>query len=208
MKTKSMVVLFSMILLCQSAFAGPPLLCHPFEIGSARSLPWAGPNWKDVKLDYDVQRLANDTLALLTAETPVIARMETLRRAAVYVERNPNLATELFSKLQQRIDGARGKGGNAEALTLFDLGYFAETYKQYPRTQTNLIDVNIEGLPMVSKAIELRGSDAEMEFAAAVMAVYPKDPSQPEHLRKAVAGARSNTLLARNIASHFENIGK
>ncbi len=30
------------LLVVGPAFAGPPLLCHPFDIGSSRSLPWDG----------------------------------------------------------------------------------------------------------------------------------------------------------------------
>ncbi len=68
----------------QPALAGPPLICHPIEIGNAKSLAWSGPNWRDVKKDYDLNNLVADTLALLQPETPVLERMETLRRATVY----------------------------------------------------------------------------------------------------------------------------
>ena len=34
--------------IARPAFAGPPLLCHPFDIGSAKSLPWSGVSgWSD-----------------------------------------------------------------------------------------------------------------------------------------------------------------
>jgi hypothetical protein len=36
------------IITATPAFAGPPLLCHPFEIGTARSLPWDG-TWSQGK---------------------------------------------------------------------------------------------------------------------------------------------------------------
>src|SRR5262245_38932567 len=73
-----------LMLVQQAAFAGPPLICHPFEIGNARSLPWNGPEWRAVKKDYNINRLVDDTLGLLTPETPVLVRMETIRRATVY----------------------------------------------------------------------------------------------------------------------------
>ena len=38
--TRTPVVAAAAILIATPAFAGPPLLCHPFEIGTARSLPW------------------------------------------------------------------------------------------------------------------------------------------------------------------------
>ena len=36
------------IALARPALAGPPLLCHPFDIGTAASLPWSGTRlWLD-----------------------------------------------------------------------------------------------------------------------------------------------------------------
>lgn len=68
----------------QAALAGPPLICHPFDIGNARSLPWSGSEWRAVDKNYNINRLVEDTLGLLTPGTPVLVRMETLRRATVY----------------------------------------------------------------------------------------------------------------------------
>ena len=68
--------------------AGPPLICHPFEIGTAASLPFgAGRNWNSPLSTYDVNRLTADTLRLLNPETPMLVRMETLRRATIYAAR-------------------------------------------------------------------------------------------------------------------------
>src|SRR5205085_9746344 len=79
------VCLLCLTAMRQLAQAGPPLICHPFEIANAQSLPWSNPSeWRAVKGDYDLNRLVNDTLALLTPNTPVIVRMETMRRATVY----------------------------------------------------------------------------------------------------------------------------
>ena len=74
-------LLAAALLFSSAAFAGPPLLCHPFDIGGAASLPW-GKGWNVADRQYDTRRLSADTLGLLGAQTPVIARMETLRRAA------------------------------------------------------------------------------------------------------------------------------
>ena len=44
--------------LASPALAGPPLVCFPFDIGTARSLPWApDTGWKGTRSDYDVTRL-------------------------------------------------------------------------------------------------------------------------------------------------------
>ena len=66
------------------ALAGPPLLCHPFDIGAAASLPWDGAGgWFQGKSDYQLNRLVADTEAIPQPGTPVIVRRETLRRAAI-----------------------------------------------------------------------------------------------------------------------------
>src|SRR5882724_2084668 len=60
------------------AHAGPPLICHPIEIGQAKSLPWVEFNHKG-STDYDLKKLSRDTLAILDSNTPVLVHMETLR---------------------------------------------------------------------------------------------------------------------------------
>ena len=58
------------------ALAGPPLLCHPYDIGNAKSLPWVGEkSWSEGQPDYKLENLVRDTEALLTPSTPVIVRM-------------------------------------------------------------------------------------------------------------------------------------
>src|SRR5258708_2810139 len=67
------------------AQAGPPLICHPFNIGGAQSLPWGhGSGWDDPASSYNTKNLASDTLAILDSSPTVLVRMETLRRAAIY----------------------------------------------------------------------------------------------------------------------------
>ena len=55
----------------------------------------------------------------------------------------------------------------------------------------------VDGYALVQKAITMTGSSAEMEFAASLM----KDgPAAAEHRRRAVAGAKAGSLLAKNLA--------
>ena len=78
------------------ALAGPPLLCHPFDIGAAKSLPWDGKaGWSQGRADYPLKQLVADTEAILQPGTPVIVRMETLRRAAIYASQDPTVASAL-----------------------------------------------------------------------------------------------------------------
>lgn len=198
-----------------NAEAGPPLTCHPFDIGAAKSLPWTGDGWNlSGKSDYDLGRLVEDTQALLTPGVPVIVRMETLRRAALYARKDQRIAKELLARLRARAQDAEAKG-RPDALAWFDLGYLVETYKQVnltfkklpsgsyePAFQPNAA-AGLDGYAWVQKAITLRGQDPEMEFAAALITAYPRQKSHDEHLQRAIAGATDSSLLAINLHSHF-----
>ncbi|NOT61051.1 MAG: hypothetical protein HOP19_12605 [Acidobacteria bacterium] len=194
----------------QEAQAGPPLICHPYDIGNAKSLPWNGKEWRDIKTDYDLNRLADDTLALLTPDVPVIVRMETLRRAVIYsvwarydkevgyTVRDGKIANALLARLQDRAQAG-------EALAVFDAGYFVETWKNAaPRNETTTLP---NGYAQVQKAIAMRNHDSAMEFAAAVIR-YDDKAMQRAHLQKAVAGADANALLSRNLLLHFSDRGR
>jgi len=209
-----LLVLSLLTVFSPAAHAGPPLLCHPFEIGKAASLPWAGPEWKGMKASYDINRLVNDTTALLASQTPVLVRMETLRRAAIYAVWKSEskdggdlrVARELLAQLEARANEAKGKG-QPEALALFDLGYLVETYRQALRPDDLSIIKGIDGYTAVARAITMRVHDPEMEFAAAVVAEWPKRPTQMDHLRRSVNEAKDGTLLAKNLTSHFADMG-
>jgi hypothetical protein len=43
------------MLVASPALAGPPLLCFPFDIGVAKSLPMGKGNWHAIDRSYDVQ---------------------------------------------------------------------------------------------------------------------------------------------------------
>jgi hypothetical protein len=188
------------------ALAGPPLICHPYDIGQAKSLPGGG-GAHGTAQNYDRTPLVADTLALLTPDTPVLVRMETLRRAAIYAtgnlrawngekytETDKNLAAQLITKLRERSTSGDAK---AKALALFDLGFFSETVRQ-----TGL-DPSIDGYALMVKARELRGPDAEMEFALALASHREHPAAHAAHLAQARAAAKPNTLLATNLVTHF-----
>lgn len=63
---------------------GPPTICHPLDIGQAKSLPWGSSGFQ-IAADYDVARTVDDTLAILRASPDTLVHMETLRRAAIYL---------------------------------------------------------------------------------------------------------------------------
>ena len=60
----------------------------------------------------------------------------------------------------------------------------------------------------MKKALALRGpsqngNDAQMEFAAALITLSGPRDAHREHAQKAIAGAKSDPLLAQNLASRF-----
>lgn len=180
-------------------FAGPPLLCFPFEIGSAKTLPMGTGGWHSIDPAYDISRLVDDTISLLAPDTPVIVRMETLRRATVYAADNPAIGAALLAKLE-----ARAKQGT-DVMAVFDFGYAAETFKQArPMFKTPIPAVDgIDGYTLVQIAIAKRPNPA-MEFAAAVITQdRARSGEHRAHLERATAGAKQDSTLAANLKSHF-----
>jgi len=203
----------AVLLLANAAQAGPPLVCHAFEIGQAKSLPLAGDSWNlSGAENYDTNNLVKDTLEILRPTTPVLVRMETLRRATLYARKDPIAAKELVTKLYSRAASAES-AGHPDALAWFDVGYLVETYKQWiGRDLPHLTDgmrldrdpaSGMDGYAMVKKAIALRGDDAQMEFAAALITLSEPGDEHAQHAQKAIAGAKNDALLAQNLATHF-----
>lgn len=187
-----------------SAFAGPPLICHRLEIGDARSLPWNGTAWNLAGNEsYDTKNLVQDTLAILDSGAPVIVRMETLRRATLYARGDPHAAKALLTRLYQRAQAAES-AGRPDALAWFDVGYVAESYRQWFGKEQNPA-AGLDGYKLVQKALSLRGRnvDPEMEFAAALITLQGPEQAHREHVQRAIAGAKSDPLLARNLSSRF-----
>jgi hypothetical protein len=183
------------------AQAGPPLICHPLEIGQAKSLPWI--DWNQTGSGgYDLKNLTRNTLAILDSNTPVLVRMETLRRATVYARQDRQVAKELLARLHARAVNSEAIG-HAEALAWFDAGYLAETYKQWIGKGEPDPASGLDGYGWVRKAIALRGQDPEMEFAAALITLNGPERDHQDHARKAMAGAKNDPLLAQNLASAF-----
>jgi hypothetical protein len=183
------------------AQAGPALICHSIEIGQAKSLPLV--EWSHAQsAGYDLKNLTRDTLAILDSNAPVLVRMETLRRATIYARQNSEVAKELITRLQARAANS-DSAGHSDALAWFDAGYLAEAYKQWMGRGEPNPAAGLDGYGLVRKAIRLRGSDAEMEFAAALITLSGPESAHQDHVRKALAGAKNDPLLAQNLASNF-----
>ncbi|MGH9433697.1 MAG: hypothetical protein ACRD3T_19380, partial [Terriglobia bacterium] len=119
-------ILTTVLGIAATAQAGPPLICHAINIGQAKSLPWPGNAWNlSGNENYNPANLVSDTLAILNPATPVLVRMETLRRATLYARKDPILAKELLIRLYQRTTEAAGR---TNGLAWFDAGYLAACY--------------------------------------------------------------------------------
>jgi hypothetical protein len=193
------------------AMAGPPLLCHPFDIGTAKSLTWdTSHGWQGRVGATNMKTLVADTEALLTPDTPVVVRMETLRRAALYASTDAQVATELFTRMQARASGAK-RG----ALETFDAGYLIETFRQISKMKgwtrddgaqiqlaalQSLVD-KADGEGMIQQSLAARNGDPAIEFAAALIAgSYPaRRADYLKHAQKARAGAAQDALVAKNL---------
>lgn len=184
------------------ALAGQPLVCHAIEIGPARTLPWVDLNYRKGNSSYDLNNLPGDTLAILDSNPSVLVHMETLRRATIYARQDPQVAKQLLVRLHAR---AVNSDAGTAALAWFDAGYLAETYKQwFGKGEPNPAS-SLDGYAWVVKAIQLRGNDPEMEFAAALITLTPPERDHSGHVQRAMAGAKADTLLAQNLAATFRS---
>jgi hypothetical protein len=190
------------------ALAGPPLLCHPYDIGDARSLPWGG-SWSDGSTNYNVQDVVSDTEGLLTSDTPVIVRMETLRRAALYASRDVDVARSLLRTFTERARKSES-AGRPDALAFLDAAYLSEALYEITllSDSTEFRDRAVamrtlahagDGYALIQKSLALQPDNASFHFAAALISAMTNRQAYPRHVAKARAGVGRDTLLARNI---------
>jgi hypothetical protein len=209
---KSILVssVFLALVSARPAFAGPPLLCHPFDIDGARSLPWTDPSsWTGERADYDVSRLVADTEKFLGPQTPVIVRMETLRRAAMYASRDAKVAEGLLMALTNRVH-ASNRAKTADALAYFDAAYMIEAFRQIgmfaqadifrdrAANVRGLVE-NLDGYALIQKSLQFQPGNPSLEFAAALIASDRHRGAYQQHAQRARAGADKDALLAKNL---------
>jgi hypothetical protein len=212
---RRIAALAAALLLAHAANAGPPLICHPFATDGSPSLPWTGaPGWRAPDPSYDARHLTADTLALLGPDTPIVARMETMRRATIYASASASAANDLLRAVLVRLKSP-GPDQRVAALAWFDAGYLIESYRQqseidkadmleaYARSGANPKAAQLHGYDLVEKAIEVTPSDAAaMEFAASLMTT--DKAAAKRHRDNATAGAAPGSLLAANITAMWE----
>jgi hypothetical protein len=207
--TRSLVaaVAFAAVSAAVPALAGPPLICHPFDTRGGTLLPWdaTGAGWNAPLASYDTARLTDDVGKLLDTDAPVLTRMENLRRATIYAQKDPVVARRLLEALMGRAKSPRTGGPQA----WFDAGYLIESYKQAVPIRSKkdqpawaAVDETIktDGYALVQKAMTTIGTpNAEMEFAASLMT---RGPESAEHRARASAAAAKGSALALNLARY------
>jgi hypothetical protein len=209
MQNKTLVTSFVVVALALAApaLAGPPFNCHVFEIGSAKSLPWSGGNnWLGMRDDYDFHHVVADTEALLTPSTPILVRMETLRRASLYASRERAVAAQLIAAMMARVNSADQAG---QAVALFDAGFVVEAINEIEqsghytkalagreRDLAGLTNAS-DGRALIQKSLALRPGDASIEFA---LGLISRAPESDKHFDKARVASRQDALLANNLA--------
>ncbi len=172
--------------------AGPPAICWPVEIGDAKSLPWGKEAF--ARSDrYDAKRTVEDTLALLDDKMPVLVRMETLRRATIYLEDTQAGRDALLRALATRVLDAEAPG-KPSALAWFDAGYARGCFHQSREPGPG-------GYAWVRRAVEIAGTSPEMEYGCAILSLMGARGDFRRHLDRAQEGAGRNPLLAKNIES-------
>jgi len=207
---KILSIVIASLTIAAPALAGPPLLCHPFDIGNAKSLPWLGEkSWDEGQPGYKLDRLVADTEVLLTPSTPVIVRMETLRRAALYASTDARVASDLIKRFISRAEASE-VAGKPDALAYLDAAYLAGAFneitmmgraKQWEERSANAGKVkgSLDGYGLITKSVALRPSDPAIQFAAALISSDGHRSEYPAHAAKARAGVTSDALLAANI---------
>jgi hypothetical protein len=192
----------ALLVMASPALAGPPLICHPFVTEGGKLIAWGdGPGWNTPQHSYDITKLVADTTGALTPDTPVLTRMENLRRATIYAMRDPVIAEQLLKTLM-----SRALATTTDAGAWFDAGYLIEAYRQGTHLRGGrkapgawaAVDetIRVDGYGFVKKAIAMRGPNAEMELAASLMT---QGAAAAAHLTRAKA-AGAGSLVAKNLA--------
>jgi hypothetical protein len=203
LKIPFLATLLTCLSFTTSALAGPPLLCHAFDIGDARSLPWISQSWNLSGAEsYDTKNLAADTLSILDNDSTVLVHMETLRRAALFSQKDSVAAKQLLLKLIARSSSATG---STAALANFDAGYFAATLDQVHWINKDFANPaqGMDAYALIKICLSQRANDPQLNFAAALVTLDGPISDQREYAQKAIAGAPSDPLLARNLSTRF-----
>lgn len=208
MSIRPLIAAAALVMFATPALAGPPLICHPFQTDGGKLIAWGtGSGWNTPDRQYDITRLVGDTTSALTAESPVLTRMENIRRATIYAMREPQVANELLKAVI-----GRAMFTSTGSAAWFDAGYLIESYKQAVHIRDKrkpelrawaAVDetIKVDGYNWVKKAMAMTTASAEMEFAASLMT---RGSVASAHRAKALAATNKGSVLAKNLATSAE----
>jgi hypothetical protein len=204
------IAALSLLACARPALAGyVTWLIHPFDIGKAESLPWDAHSSK-ARADYDLATLIPDTEALLTPSTPIVVRLETLRRAVIYASRDRQVAERLLSRFTERVFASEN-AASRDGLACLDAAFVTDALWQIgqhsnpPFTelsrQVKGIAGSADGYELVKKGLAQRPDDPAYEFGAALIAGVRRLGSVEfiAHTRRAIVAATHDDMLARNL---------
>jgi hypothetical protein len=199
----TLIAMATFFVYANAAIAGPPLICHAFDIGNAKSLLWISHDWNlSGTENYDTHNLASDTLAILNASQVPLVHMETLRRATLFARKDPVAAKQLLLQLVARAKSSEASS-SPDPFALFDAAYLTEAYKQWLGEKNENPANGLDGLPWIKRAMQLHPNDPQMAFAAALITLRGPEADHREYAQIATAGAKNDELLKRNLATHF-----
>ncbi len=201
MNRRALGFLASVLLAAAPVMAGPPLLCFPYQIGTAQSLPF-GDDAFDQKRGYDKSKLVEDTLKLLKAEKSTLVNMETLRRAAIYIGHDKAMADELVGRISKTADSEE-LTGKPKASALFASGYLVATLRQNGCEVSSKIIKGDDAYANIKKALAITPDDAAMQLGAALVVFERDNAAFKEHLKLAIAGAPAGSDLAKSIENNW-----
>ena len=195
---------------------GPPAICQPFDIGDAASLPWkAGAFEADSK--YDLANLNQDLAKLLDSNDDAIVRMESIRRAVIYVSgfsQNRKKLSAMERKLasESLISMSRARAlaphiydkvaaEKRTAPRLFDLGFALGALRQL-EWRENFVSHLGNGVAELEKAAEWKETSAAMHLGMALAmwgSNHTDQVSQEHFLLAAKMAGPDQGRLTKNI---------
>lgn len=201
---------------------GPPLLCHPFDIGDAASLPF-GKGAFDAEPGLSRKEVVDRTLTVLSGTRDATVHMETMRRAVIHLADGEESRGDtqmaqvrpLLVELERLHDRAvRHHAADPHdaaartdlALTALDLAYAAGALSEFGlhvrdrETIAALATVATTALP----------DDGAVQLGGALLALSVGDQARMyAHLDRALlavkAAPKGSSLLAHNIGATIGN---
>jgi len=174
--------------------------------GTANLTNGTAVNGSDVNFAITGTPPVDSTFTILDASQVTLVHMETLRRATLYAGKDAQAAKQLLLMVTARAEAVQNSG-HPDALAVFDAGYLAETYKQWLGEGGQNPANGTDGYGLVKKALRFRGKDGQMEFAAALVTLPGPARENQEHAQRAMDGAKTDALLARNLNTRFLGAG-